>query len=340
MSSLPASQPPSAPGPCNEVECQCCAATGDVPRKDLHRHRNGEDNVAALAEMTGGITHDFRNILAVIDAGVSVAERHANEPERVRLCLAGVHEGVQRGLKLTSRLLDFTKVQDHALQSRDLNELLQQLQVFLKYGAGPDVDVAFELAPSLPRCVIDAAQFNAAILNLVVNARDAMPGGGEITISTSAVSGRASAAQDLQTFVHLRVHDTGQGMSRTVLRKVFNRHFTTKGGAGTGLGVPQVCAFMRRAGGRINVKSTVGEGTTFDLVFPTDPAATPTGDIGRQVDSQTNEGGAREKSRLLSSIELGSGPNGPRTSREPAEPGWHQMDGRLGASAAPASVCR
>jgi len=179
----------------------------------------------------------------------------------VRLCLAGVHEGVQRGLKVTSRLLDVTREQDRGSQPRDLNELLERLQVFLKYGAGPDVRVVFELAPSLPRCVVEEGGFDAAILNLTVNARDAMPGGGEIRISTSVVTGS-------QTFVHLRVQDTGRGMSRAVLRRVFDRHFTTKGDVGTGLGIPQVSAFMNRVGGHINIESAVGTGTTFELVFP------------------------------------------------------------------------
>jgi signal transduction histidine kinase len=258
--------------------------------------RRVADHMAALGEMTGGITHDFRNILAVIDAGVSVAERHANEPDQVRLCLAGVHEGVKRGLNLTSRLLGFAKEQDRALQPRDLNELLQQLRVFLQYGAGPDVRIVFDLAPALPSCVLDAAEFNAAVLNLVVNARDAMPGGGAITIKTSVEAEPPNAAGSSRTLVHLRVSDTGQGMSPAVLRKVFDRYFTTKGEAGTGLGVPQVCAFVQRVGGRINLKSAVGVGTTFDLAFPIQIEAAPTRNlVWRQVDRWINEGGAGEE---------------------------------------------
>ena len=231
---------------------------------DPKSSQRAADNLAALGEMTGSITHDFRNILTVIDAGVSVAERHANEPDQVRLCLAGVHDGVKRGLNLASRLLGFAKEQDHAPAPQDLNDLLERLRVFLKYGAGPDVRIAFELAPSLPSCVLDAGQFNAAILNLVVNARDAMPGGGSITLKTSIEAG----PQDSRSLVHLRVTDTGQGMSRAVLHRVFEPYFTTKGDAGTGLGVPQVCAFVQRAGGHITVESALGVGTTFDLAFP------------------------------------------------------------------------
>lgn len=275
------------------------------------------DHIAALGEMTGGITHDFRNILAVIDAGVSVAERHANEPEQVRLCLAGVHEGVKRGLNLTSRLLGFGKEQDHAPRPHDLNDLIQRLEVFLKYGAGPDVRIDLELASALPSCVLDAAQFNAAILNLVINARDAMPGGGEITIKTSV---QHEETRNARAFVHLSVSDTGQGMSRAVLGKVFDRYFTTKGQAGTGLGVPQVCAFVQRMGGHIDVKSAVGIGTTFDLAFPVETEAAQI--AWRQVDRWMNEGGAGEEGLTTPAIERNLGEHDPEGAlRNPSSPG-------------------
>jgi signal transduction histidine kinase len=264
--------------------------TIETGRESSHR---AADHMAALGEMTGGITHDFRNILAVIDAGVSVAERHADEPDQVRLCLAGVHDGVRRGLNLTSRLLGFVKEQDHAPRPRNVNDLLEQLQVFLRYGAGPDVRVVFELAPAIPSCVLDAAQFNAAILNLVINARDAMSGGGVITIETSVEIEPPGATGNSRALVHVSVSDTGHGMSRAVLRKVFDPYFTTKGEAGTGLGVPQVCAFVQRIGGHIDVKSALGKGTTFDLAFPVEVAAEPVDAlVWRQVDRWVNEGGA------------------------------------------------
>ena len=293
------------------------------PRQESSRRV--ADHMAALGEMTGGITHDFRNILAVIHAGVSVAERHANEPDRVRLCLAGVHEGVKRGLNLTSRLLGFVKEQEHAPRPRDLNDLLEQLQVFLKYGAGPDVRVVFELAPALPGCVLDAAHFNAAVLNLVINARDAMPDGGLITIKTSVEIEPASATANARALVHLSVSDTGHGMSRTVLRKIFEPYFTTKGEAGTGLGVPQVCAFVQQMGGLIDVKSAVGKGTTFDIAFPVEPTAAPVEPVWRQVDRWVNEGGAGGEDPLApSAIHHSLGNHDPEeTAREPLQPGRH-----------------
>ena len=136
---------------------------------------------ALVGQMTGGIAHDFKNILAVIDSSLRLAETSSNEPCTF---ISGAREGVARGLALTSQLLDFTKQRDFQASAADANELLKALQVFLRYGAGSEVRVLLELSPNVPDCLIDPSQFNAAILNLVLNARDAMPRGGEIQIST------------------------------------------------------------------------------------------------------------------------------------------------------------
>jgi signal transduction histidine kinase len=325
MTLSPTREPTSQPRSSHTVACLCGSAATSASHKSRNRHSRADDAVLALAEMTGGITHDFRNILAVINAGASVAERHVDEPERVRLCLEGIHEAVQRGLKLTSRLLEFTRESGHAAQPQDLNQLLRELHAFLQYGAGHAVRVAFELAPSLPRCIVDPVQFNAAVLNLVVNARDAMPGGGEIKISTTAVSGPVRDTRSLRAFVHVSVEDSGEGMSPTVLRKVFKRHFTTKGDAGTGLGVPQVCAFMAAAGGHINVSSAVGVGTTFKLVFPAEAPPPPAGNSDwRQVDRWINEGGADEEGTSAAPIAGAQDANPSEADREPANAERHR----------------
>jgi signal transduction histidine kinase len=262
------------------------------------------DHVAALADMTGGIVHDFRTILAVIDAGAAVAERRVHDPEQVRMCLAGIRDGVQRGLKLTARLLDFVHGHQSEPQPEDLNELLRSLHAFLNYGAGPQVRIVMDLAPSVPACLIDAAQLNAALLNLVVNARDAMPNGGNIRIATSVKTSHSRDDAAPRTFVRLSVSDEGQGMSSRVLRKVFEPYFTTKGKAGTGLGVPQVCAFVKRMGGDVTVQSARGVGTTFDLVFPAHGVQASAGaSVWRQVDRWVNEGGAGDNAPQTPSLD-------------------------------------
>src|SRR3546814_1819934 len=117
--------------------------------------------------MTGGLVHDFRNILAIVGSSLSLAERQWKDPEKARVCLAAARDGVERGLKLTSRLLDFAKPHEVDVRGVDANDCIIQLASFLKYGAGPDVRVMFDLATVVPVCLLDPPQFIAAILNLV-----------------------------------------------------------------------------------------------------------------------------------------------------------------------------
>jgi signal transduction histidine kinase len=241
--------------------------------------------------MTGGIAHDFRNILCVITSGLNVAERHSGDPEKLDSALAAVREGVARGMKMTNRLLAFAKQQDLETGRDDVNTLLTKLRAFLKYGAGPGIRVILKLAPDLPKCLVDPPQFNSAILNLVVNARDAMPDGGAIRISTATVRGMNLGRPC--KYVRLRVSDDGIGMPAEVTRRIFDPYFTTKGDSGTGLGMPQVQALMRQLGGYVTVESVVGRGTSFELFFPVDeekPAAAR--DAWRQIDRWVDEGGA------------------------------------------------
>ena len=136
--------------------------------------------LAALGEMTAGIAHDFRNLLAVIKSGLELAEKSLEQPDKVRVYIAAARQGIDRGVKLTSQLLAFAKRQELDARAGDVNELLGNLELLLTYSAGPGIRVVLELAPDIPNCLIDPSQFDAAVLNLVVNARDAMPQGGEI----------------------------------------------------------------------------------------------------------------------------------------------------------------
>lgn len=223
-----------------------------------------------LGEIAGGIVHDFRNILAVIDSGLRLAANSSNDPRAMCAFIAGAREGVDRGLALSSQLLTFAKQREFKMCAVDVNELLKALELFLQYGAGSEVRVVVELSPNVPTCMIDPSQLNAAIINLVINARDAMPKGGEVRISTALImvveSGASGATPG--NYVRVRVRDNGLGMPDEVLERIFQPFFTTKGEQGTGLGVPQVGAFMRRIGGQVCVASDTGQGTTFDLFLP------------------------------------------------------------------------
>lgn len=252
------------------------------------RSRRAAQKISALGEMTGGIAHDFRNVLGVIASGLNVAEKHSGDPAKMKSALAAAREGVERGTKMTSRLLAFARQQELETGPEDVNALLAKLKMFLKYGAGPGIRVILERAPDLPKCLVDPPQFNAAILNLVVNARDAMPAGGVIRISTVAISEQVHV-----NYVRVRVCDDGMGMPPDVTKRIFDPYFTTKGDSGTGLGIPQVQALMRQVGGYVTVDSAVGKGTSFDLFFPVHEGRPPiAADVWEQIDRWADEGGA------------------------------------------------
>jgi signal transduction histidine kinase len=260
---------------------------------ELQRERSelAVQKMCALGEMTKGIAHDFRNILCIVASGLRVAGKSSHKPDQLEAALAAISDGVARGEKMTARLLRFASQQDLVASPEDVNTLLSKLEAFLKYGAGSGIRMELSLGTNLPNCLVDPPRFNAAMLNLVVNARDAMPDGGVIRISTAAVRGTDHGRPC--EYVRVRVRDHGSGMSPDVLQRIFDPYFTTKGDSGTGLGVPQVQALLQEVDGFVRVHSTVGKGTSFDLFFPAHDEHQPVaGDAWRQLDEWANEGGA------------------------------------------------
>jgi signal transduction histidine kinase len=271
----------------------CDAEPRNIASGELLRERSelAAQKMCALGEMTGGIAHDFRNILTVVASGLRVAERNCDDPAKLKSALAAIQNGVARGERMASRLLSFASQQELIAAPEDVNTLLRKFEAFLKYGAGSGVRIELSLAGNLPPCLVDPPKFNAAILNLVVNARDAMPEGGVIRISTATV--RAMNLTHPCKYVRVRVRDHGVGMSPEVIERIFDPYFTTKGDRGTGLGIPQVQALMQQVGGFVRVDSTAGEGTSFDLFFPVHGERRRTsGDAWRELDRWANEGGA------------------------------------------------
>lgn len=221
----------------------------------------------ALGHMSRAFVHDFRNVLAVISAGLNLAKRHGSDPAVSNSFLMGAQEGVDRGLRMTTRLLDFASGHDFEIHAANVNDALRQSAALLRYAAGIGVRVVLQLGADVPDFAFDLPQFNAAVMNLVVNARDAMPNGGVIQIST-AVTQAAGAGEAPQSHVRVRVRDEGEGMPASVMSRIIDPFFTTKVGTGTGLGIPQVDAFMRQTGGFMRIDSAVGAGSIFDLFFP------------------------------------------------------------------------
>jgi signal transduction histidine kinase len=227
--------------------------------------------LSVLGEMTGGIAHDFRNILSLIDSGLRLAESDLSDPDKIRTLITGAREGIARGVRLTSQILNFAQQGKVTTCAADVNMLLKNLEMFLNYGAGPSVRIVYDYWPTLPKCLVERSQFDAAILNLVVNARDAIPSsGGEVRICTALLqtTSETSGPGFDGVYVRVRVQDNGSGMTDHVAQRVFDPFFTTKGEKGTGLGVPQVGTFMRRIGGYVSISSEFGRGTAVDLFFP------------------------------------------------------------------------
>ena len=249
-------------------------AGADEEQRDLGEQR--VSRIAALGEMTGGISHDLRNVLALIESGLNLAERHIDDPASLAKYLTAAHDGVARGLILTNQLLKFADAQRSNARLAHVNELLEEMRLFVKYGAGSDVRVRMTLGTCVPRCLIDPSHFSSAILNLVVNARDASGHGGLIEIETRLASdGELTNQAEGANFVRVSVRDQGTGMSEEVAQRIFDPYFTTKGEGGTGLGLPQVYASMKQIDGFVRVSSEPRIGTTFDLFFPVPLDAPP-----------------------------------------------------------------
>jgi signal transduction histidine kinase len=245
-------------------------------RKDLDETRSvlaQAQKMETLGQLAGGIAHDFNNMLAVVRGGAQLLRRRLASPEpQISHLLDGIDQGVDRAAGLTGRLLAFSRRRPLALQVTDANALVNGMTDVLRYALGRNVTVETALCPDLWPVLVDPNQLENAILNLAVNARDAMPEGGSICIKTANLSGDRHISGP---HVMIAVQDTGKGMTPEVLRRAFEPFFTTKGeGQGTGLGLAQVHALARSSGGFVRIDSAPGKGSTVTLYFPPTTAST------------------------------------------------------------------
>lgn len=230
----------------------------------------------ALGQMTGGISHDFNNLLTIIIGNLELLETRVDDAA-AKAMLSDALEAAETGADLTDRLTLFARRGDLKAESFDLNRGCEMALSLLKRTLGPDYRIETDLTADLPPAMVDPAQFQSAIVNLVLNARDAMPNGGRISVLTEiAQIDDSYIAQELNVskgdYVRVSVTDTGVGMSQAVQRHVFEPFFTTKPtGRGTGLGLAMVYGFMRQTGGHATLYSEPEQGSTFALYFPVDP---------------------------------------------------------------------
>jgi signal transduction histidine kinase/ActR/RegA family two-component response regulator len=221
----------------------------------------------AIGQLTGGVAHDFNNILMVASSGLDLLDR-TNDPDRRQSLKDGIRQAVDRGASLTRQLLAISRRTALQPQVIDLKVQIEGMRVLLDRSLREDISVALDLEEDLWPVEVDPSQLEVALLNIAVNARDAMPSGGVITIEARNASG-LSDGDLVGDHVRLSIIDEGQGMARETLRRVFEPFFTTKGvGKGTGLGLAQVYGFTRASGGDVRVESEPGQGSTVSLYLP------------------------------------------------------------------------
>lgn len=226
-----------------------------------------------LGEFSSGITHDFRNYLAVILGNAEILEEDIQDSGN-RKTLSLIKQAAMDARESTNRLLAFARKQALREETVNLNELIDKLIPILNPMLGKQIKIETELGEGLWNTTIDRHNFESCLINIVRNACDAMPEGGSISISTgneSSSSADLSATQpiELSKMVCVRISDTGHGMDTQTSLHVFDPYFTTKeSGEGTGLGLSMAHGFVHQSGGRIEVESTPGKGTTFSLYFP------------------------------------------------------------------------
>ncbi len=231
------------------------------------------EKLEAVGHFTVGIVHDFNNLLAVVSSGLRLLRERfdglSTDPE-MDLLFKELQERIQNGSALSRQLLSLSHQHSSVHGAIDLNARIESLSHLLEQTLGKGIILRRNLERSVGSVLVDPNELDTAILNLVVNARDAMDGHGTVTIETGrTIDDGAEPPADVVALARVTIADTGQGMSEEVLRKVFEPFFTTKGeGAGTGLGLPQVYDFVNRFGGKIKIDSAPGAGTKVHLFLP------------------------------------------------------------------------
>ncbi|MGE5158610.1 MAG: PAS domain S-box protein [Gemmatimonas sp.] len=230
----------------------------------------------ALGQLTGGVAHDFNNLLMIISGSLHTLKRGAGTDAKMQRAVAAIENATKRGAALTGQLLTFARRQSVNPEPVNLAERIEAIRQVLDTGVGSAVRLAFDLSPDTWPVTVDVAEFETALVNLVINARDAMPAGGTITIfAHNQTNPEGANAGD---FVAIGVEDTGQGIAPDILGKIFDPFFTTKPvGKGTGLGLSQVHGFAHQAGGSVSVQSELGKGTKVAILLPRRQVDEPAG---------------------------------------------------------------
>lgn len=244
---------------------------------DVTRRRNTEQSarqsqkMESIGQLTAGLAHDFNNLLQVVNGNLELVAA-TRDPERIQRYVAAAQSAAERGAKLTRQLLAFARKTRLEPRPLDLTQLVSEFSDLIESSVNKQVDIHLSLRRGLPPVVVDPDQLEMALLNIVNNARDAMPDGGLVTISTTPLRLEEDMdGHDLEPgdYVVLEVRDEGQGMPPGILERAAEPFFTTKGvGKGTGLGLAMASGFVRQSGGRLTIESEPDQGTTIRMIFP------------------------------------------------------------------------
>lgn len=254
--------------------------TRDVtPKKEaneqLERAREAlfqSQKLESIGKLTGGVAHDFNNLLMIIHSSLEMIEIKSAQPSEVVKLAGHAKAAVKRGSALTQRMLAFARKQELRMDVIDIRELVNSMTDLLQRSLGPRICLVANLPKELDKVSVDANQLELAVMNLAVNARDAMPDGGKLTFSAHGVAIDHTHSTGLEPgdYVCLTIADDGFGMDEDTRAKATEPFFTTKGvGKGTGLGLSMVHGLMEQSGGRMTIKSSTGVGTLVELWLPT-----------------------------------------------------------------------
>ena len=236
--------------------------------------------IEALGQLVGGVAHDFNNLLMAVIGNLDLLSKRMGQDSRFGRLLDGAMEGARRGATLTQRLLAFARKQELQTQATDLRALVEDMRDLISRSVGPLVRIEIETDQELPAVTVDPHQLEMALLNLAVNARDAMPSGGVLTIrlTSQVLVGDPQLGLPAGHYAVLAVMDTGEGMDTETLAKAVEPFFSTKAvGKGTGLGLSMVFGLAKQSGGALRLESSPGAGTTARLWLPV--AAEPAEDL-------------------------------------------------------------
>jgi PAS domain S-box-containing protein len=235
--------------------------------KSAQEQLRQSQKMEALGQLTGGIAHDFNNLLTVVVGGLDLITKRTDD-SKIRRYAENALSAAERGARLTAQLLAFSRVQRLEVRPTYVAPLIENMRHLLRNVLGPGIDKQFDLNEELIPVMADPTQLELAVLNLAINARDAMPDGGTLFFETRKESIHGDPELDDGNYVELSIRDTGTGMTPEVMARAFEPFFTTKEvGKGTGLGLSMVYGVARQSGGTARIESEVGRGTTVKLYF-------------------------------------------------------------------------